>query len=352
MERVPYIKMFRLSLIVAMAFGLLVSTPSLVVDAESVKQMPVGFFSVTTAVLLLAAHNILLIRLTIHQSVPMRTGVRYLLSLLSCTVITALVFVLLLKTGFIDKALANLPEPARQLRPKPVQLFIFPWIQAQAMNLVVFVLLEMVMLRDNKQRIETENTQLRLANLEARNNQLQQQMHPHFLFNSLNTLRTLIKRQPEQAEDYLLQLSDLLRFSINNNAQSTVKLQEEITLCGNYLMMQQVRFGDALQFKLEVPIAMQQQYSVPVYAIQLLIENAIKHNILTKEQPLHIHISANEQKHTLTVSNNLQVKHALKSISGIGLANLTERYQLLGQPTIDIQQTEQNFSVTILALAI
>ncbi len=352
MERVPYIKMLRLSLLVAVAFGLLISTPSLVVDTKTVKQVPFGFFSVTAVVLLWAALNILLIRLTVHRRVSMHTGLRYLLSLLACTLVAGLVFVVLLQTGFIDRALENLPDAARQLRSKPVQLFIFPWIQSQAMNLVVFVLLEMVLLRDNKQRIEAENNQLRLANLEARNNQLQQQMHPHFLFNSLNTLRSLIKRQPEQAEDYLVQLSDLLRFSINNNAQSTVKLQEEITLCGNYLMMQQVRFGDALQFKLEVPITMQQQYSVPVYSIQLLIENAIKHNILTKEQPLRICISANEQEHTLTVSNNLQVKHTLKAISGIGLANLAERYQLLGQPTIDIQQTEQNFSVTILALAI
>lgn len=234
-----------------------------------------------------------------------------------------------------------------QMKFRPPVPGFFPHVQAQTINIIVIVLLELVLLRDRKQQVENENNQLRVANLEARNSQLQQQLHPHFLFNSLSTLRSLIKRSPEQAEDYLVKLSDLLRFSTRSNAQMLVSLSEELDLCTNYLNMQKVRFGEALFFHIDVPTPLQLLGKVPVYSVQQLAENAIKHNTLTIAQPLHITINGDSAHSTITVTNNLQPKQEQEASTGLGLTNLAERYQLLGEEEVRTKKTEVSFAVTI-----
>ena len=189
-----------------------------------------------------------------------------------------------------------------------------------------------------------------MANLEAKHSQLKQQLQPHFLFNSLNVLKSLIKRFPEQAEDYLEKLSEFLRFSINANMQTLIPLKEELELVTNYLHMQQVRFGNALIFNIDIPSSFQQGGKVPVYSLQLLAENAIKHNVLTTASPLYIFITAKEENKTITVSNNLQPKPVMEETNGVGLANLSERYKLLGNYDIVITRTDNEFTVAIKVL--
>jgi two-component system, LytTR family, sensor kinase len=347
MEPIPYKKIVRLGCIVSPLFGIFGATPVLLIEQVDLTKIPLAFLMITFCTATFWTIHFGLVKASLRWPVLRREWQRFLISMpLALVVVVSIVTIVLTLKLIPQQSLPPLVDNPKFQRAS----MLFPIIQSQAINLLVFVMMEMILLKDRKDRMEEENSQLKLANLEARNNQLQQQMHPHFLFNSLNTLRSLINRRPEQAEDYLVQLSELLRYSINNSTQTTVLLQEELNLCTNYLMMQQVRFGEALQYEIDVPLGMLKSYKVPVYSLQLLIENAIKHNILTKEQPLHIHITANERLHSLTVSNNLQAKNSLKSISGIGLANLMERYQLLGQPPIDIQKTEQDFIVTIFAL--
>jgi LytS/YehU family sensor histidine kinase len=211
----------------------------------------------------------------------------------------------------------------------------------------VIIILELVVLRYRKQKIESENAALRIVNLEARHSQLKQQLHPHFLFNSLNILKSLIKRNPDRAEKYLIKLSDLLRYSIYSKKQTIVSLEEELELSVNYLDMQKVRFTDALKVSINVPPAMKQDGYVPVYSIQLLIENAIKHNMLTTQYPLHISISGNEENKTVTVANNMQTRLMVEDESGVGLSNLSERYRLLGNWRVEICREQGEFKVTI-----
>lgn len=230
--------------------------------------------------------------------------------------------------------------------PGPARPFLFPLIQAQSINIIIIFLMELLLLRTRKEEIENENNLLRVANLEAKNSQLKQQLHPHFLFNSLNTLKSLIKRSPDEAEEYLLKLSGLLRYSTDSVTKVLVPLREELELCADYLALQQVRFGDSLRFRINIPEEIMNK-KVPVYSIQLLAENAIKHNITTNSQPLYIEIKGDIQQNTVTVVNNLQLKGNTGDNPGLGLSNLSERYKLMGIDGVAIEKSATNFSVTI-----
>jgi len=224
-------------------------------------------------------------------------------------------------------------------------------LQGLSVNIIIIVLIDLTILKQTKLKVDSENEQLKLANLEARNNQLRQQLHPHFLFNSLSTLRSLIHRSPDKAEEYLEKLSELLRFSMNNSNQSLVTIKEEAELCTNYLTMQQTRFGEALRFTIDIDEAIQQNGKVPVFALQQLAENAIKHNVLTKEQPLFIKITTDEKKEWIIIANNLQPKQTIEYSTGLGLKNLSERYKLYGSGDIVIIKDNSNFSVAIKIIA-
>jgi LytS/YehU family sensor histidine kinase len=230
--------------------------------------------------------------------------------------------------------------------PRPIR-FLMPLIQMMSINLVIIFLLENLVLRDKKRMIEEENSTLRIFNLEAKHSQLKQQLHPHFLFNSLSTLRSLIKRSPQQAEEYLEKLSELLRFSINSDSKTVVGLDEELERTEIYLTMQQVRFGNALDFTIDIPAEMQETGKVPVYSVQLLAENAIKHNALTASRPLKILITSGNEKDTISVENNIQPKLYVEEGHRIGLSNLVERYRLLNNREINIERTGEKFIVTI-----
>lgn len=270
-------------------------------------------------------------------------ALRFIIGAVICGVI-AYLFFMFLETHmppprrFIENNLQRPPHPRRVL---------FPLMQAMSINFIIFILTELTLLRETKNKVALENEQLKLASLEAKNSQLQQQLHPHFLFNSLTTLRSLINRSPEEAQDYLEKLAELLRFSTNNNRQTLVLLKEELELCTNYLNMQQVRFGSALNFTINVPDHLQQTCKVPVFSLQQLAENAIKHNVLTREQPLLIEIHANENNEWMLIKNNLQPKTVKEESNGVGLANLSERYRLLANEDIIIKKDAGYFSVAI-----
>jgi LytS/YehU family sensor histidine kinase len=220
-----------------------------------------------------------------------------------------------------------------------------PLIIGFLLNSIVLVIEESILLKNKKTMVELENAQLRIKNTEASYLQLKQQIHPHFLFNSLNILKTLIKKNPDTAVDYIIKLSDFLRVAISSNNSNTVKLENELKLCLNYLEMQKIRFGKALEFSFDIPEEVKSQGFLPVFAIQLLLENAIKHNSLTDHSPLKINVF--HQDGWITVSNNLQAKSFSEISTGLGLTNLSERYKILSDSNINIQANDKIFSVSI-----
>lgn len=192
--------------------------------------------------------------------------------------------------------------------------------------------------------MQAENAMLRVKSLEAQHEKLKNQLHPHFLFNSLSALRSLIRRDPALAEQYLLKLSGFLRFSISHNEQNIVPLTEELRFSVDYLEMQKIRFRGALEYSVDIPVDHLSDACLPVFSLQLILENAIKHNQLTQEQPLCIDIRYLESG-WLLVENNIQVKLSADPASGIGLKNLSDRYKLLAHDDIRIENNSDLFKV-------
>jgi two-component system LytT family sensor kinase len=211
-------------------------------------------------------------------------------------------------------------------------------------NSVILMTIELVLSRYESARVKLENAELKMLNLQARHEKLKLQLQPHFLFNSLNALKTLIRKDPMQAEGYLLRLSELLRFSITHNEQNLVLLREELKVSLYYLEMQQTRFQGCLSYTIDIPDDIPGLAKVPAFSLQLLLENAIKHNALTREDPLHIYIRYISPRRIL-VENNRRPKVLSEAGTGLGLKNLSERYRMLAQEDIQILQRADTFEV-------
>ncbi len=245
-------------------------------------------------------------------------------------------------------------EPAlfiRNNRPTRVGFFFPQFIHALTINMIILVVCELFLLTLRKQKIETENQLLRQSNLEARNNQLKMQLHPHFLFNSLNTLRLLMKKDVQKAEHYLLQLANVLRFSTSTAHDSLVTLKDELQFCLTYLEMQKTRFQSMLTYTVVNEELKTVEGKLPVYALLTLVENAIKHNTLSNESPLHISIEYDKATNSITVRNNRQPKAYKERSTKVGLQNLAERYRLLANESISIDPGKDDFAVTLKILS-
>jgi hypothetical protein len=236
-------------------------------------------------------------------------------------------------------------------RPKRLGFFFPQFIHALTINMIILVVCELFLLTLRKQKIERENQLLRQTNLEARNNQLKMQLHPHFLFNSLNTLRLLMKKDTQKAEQYLLQLAEVLRFSTSTAHDSLVNLKDELQCCLSYLDMQKTRFHSMLQYTIDDTKLKKNEGRVPVYALLTLVENAIKHNALSNERPLQIAIEYSETTNCITVRNNMQRKAYREESTKVGLQNLAERYRLLANENISVVSDAGEFAVTIKILS-
>ena len=140
-------------------------------------------------------------------------------------------------------------------------------------------------------------------------------------------------------------LSDFLRASISTDTPNMVTLKDEIKLCFDYLEMQKIRFGEALQYTIEIPEEIRHSKFVPVFSILPLLENAIKHNILTSELPLYIEIEYENER--VITTNNIQPKLTIEPGTGLGLKNLCERYKIISGDEVLIRKNENEFSVSI-----
>lgn len=218
-------------------------------------------------------------------------------------------------------------------------------IIASSTNTLSLAIQNYVILQDAKVKAEMENSQLKTANAEAANLLLKQQIHPHFLFNSLNVLKSLYKKDADKAEEYLVCLSDFLRAAISNNNIRIIRLTDEIKLCLDYLELQKIRFGEALICTVTISEEKLENGFVPSFSIQPLIENAIKHNELTTESPLRISIEQDGER--VKVTNNLKLKTYTEETTGSGLVNLSERYRLLSGDELIIEESNDKFSVSI-----
>lgn len=170
-------------------------------------------------------------------------------------------------------------------------------------------------------------------------------INPHFLFNCFNTLSSLIAEDPGRAGRFLNELSKVYRYLLQNNQQTLSALENEVDFIRSYYQLLKTRYGDALEVNIDIA-PHYSRYAVPSLSLQLLVENAVKHNIVSISQPLVIDIFTTEGNQ-LIVNNNLQCKLSKAVSTRIGLENIKMKYQLLHKQGFQVIEDEKNFTVAL-----
>lgn len=185
---------------------------------------------------------------------------------------------------------------------------------------------------------------LEKANLEARYDTLRNQVNPHFLFNSLNTLLMLVNENPV-ASKYVESISEIMRYMLQSQDKEAVLLRDELKIARDYIFIQQSRFGDKLQVEFDVP---EKYYhnAIPPLALQMLLENAIKHNVVSKEDPLKVRVYMQDSLF-IVIENTMKAKIDKDPSTGVGLENIRNRYIHLTGKDIIVKQENGKFVVML-----
>ena len=192
---------------------------------------------------------------------------------------------------------------------------------------------------------EEEKKQLEKEKLWAQLEKLNQQVPPHFLFNTLNSLSSLITEDPVEADRFLNEMSKVYRYLLDNNRHELVTLQTEIKFIHSFYQLLKLRYDKGIELTWEIP-AQYENYQLPPLTLQLLIENAVKHNITSRDQPLRIEIVVSENGR-LVIKNNLQRKADKPFSHKIGLNNIAVKYQLMQQEEIIVKEEHGYFMVSL-----
>jgi two-component system, LytTR family, sensor kinase len=211
-------------------------------------------------------------------------------------------------------------------------------------TLTVVAIYESIYFMNELKKSVEEKEMLKRESLKAALDALKTQVNPHFLFNNLNTLSSIIPENPKQAVDFVQQLAKVYRHILEVRDEQSISLRDEMEVLKAYTFLLQTRFGSNLDVSINVPEEKLNRRIVPL-SLQILMENAIKHNIVSSEKPLKIDVFAENGK--LVVSNNLQKKNQVNESTGIGLDNIRNRYKLLGNGQVTVTEHDGNFTVSI-----
>lgn len=214
----------------------------------------------------------------------------------------------------------------------------FVWVTALPIGYFLTVLQE-------NRTIQAENEQLKQQSLQAQLDTLRAQLNPHFLFNSLNALSSLIREGGPRSQQYLAKLSQVLRYSLQTQQQTLVAFADEMQFTSAYSYLLSIRFGTNLCIENALPT--QAPWLIPPMSLQLLIENAVKHNVVSNARPLTIHLSTDAVHEWIIVRNARQPKSEPTDGIGSGLSNLDSRYRLLTDRSIQVLRTDNEFSVQL-----
>lgn len=196
----------------------------------------------------------------------------------------------------------------------------------------------------SKQQKLLEQQKVLVGNVSAQFESLKNQLDPHFLFNSLNVLNALIDENPEKAQDFTNSLSKIYRYILDQKNKELVMLEEELDFAKSYMELLHMRFEDGLTYSFPDNLVLNEGKVVPL-ALQLLLENVIKHNKVSSLSP--IHISIKEEKDYLTIENNLNKKINHEKRIGIGLENIANRYAILTDRKVVLEESENYFKIKI-----
>ncbi|MEM6318772.1 MAG: histidine kinase [Bacteroidota bacterium] len=197
-------------------------------------------------------------------------------------------------------------------------------------------------LRVEKEQIQTENYKAQLKVLQAK-------VDPHFLFNSLNTLRSMVRQGHQNSEKFILSLSDFYRQTLQYNENSTIQLSKELTVLKSYLFVMKSRNEAAVKVDINIDKSLHALF-IPTLALQIVVENCFKHNSMTAKMPLRIEIS-NTADGYIEVKNNLQPKFGAVDSTGYGLDSLKKRYAFMGiAEGVLVEASARQFGVKLFLL--
>jgi sensor histidine kinase YesM len=228
-----------------------------------------------------------------------------------------------------------------------VKMINYPWMVVVGItgNLLFTSFNEGASFYEKWRKLVDEADQLKKENLQSQLEGLKGQVNPHFLFNSLNSLSSLISDEPEKAEKFLDELSKVYRYLLRTNEDGLTSLDTEMQFIYSYFHLLKTRYGDGLEMEVRIN-ERYLVYMLPPLTLQILVENAVKHNMILKDQPLKILImTTNSGK--LLVSNNLQRKERMVSSNRVGLINIVNKYRLMKQEEITVRDDGKEFAVAV-----
>jgi two-component system LytT family sensor kinase len=214
-----------------------------------------------------------------------------------------------------------------------------------AVNLVFVTLYESDYMLGRYKESEMEKESLRQLSLQQEFDTLKSQVNPHFLFNCFNTLSSLIAEDKDKADEFLHELSRVYRYLLRSNETGVSTLKNEIRFIESYYRLLQTRHGEAVQLNIELD-RRYDNYLLPSLSLQLLVENVVKHNVLSKNMPLVIDIFT-VAGNKLVVNNNLQRRKQKAPSNKVGLDNIRAKYALLRQPGFQVIEDKNNFTVVL-----
>jgi LytS/YehU family sensor histidine kinase len=251
----------------------------------------------------------------------------------------------LITTGVLD--LDQMMNAQVEINGKQVVLGIFGYSLLNAMvNFpVLMVLFEMIYRGAQLRHTMLEKEKLEKEKLSAELSQLKGIINPHFLFNNLNSLSSLIDEDPAKAQDFLDEMTRVFRYLLRNNQNELTTLSEELNFIQTYYHLLRTRYGTGISMSLNIDSSYH-DLLIPPLTLQLLVENAVKHNRVEKDNPVRIELlSAPGNK--LIVRNTILLKQGKAESTGLGLYSINARYQMLDRPGLVIEKNEKEFSVII-----
>ena len=226
-------------------------------------------------------------------------------------------------------------------------LLLTIFISVLAVMICIYFLEEYLSSIKNNHRLALELSEHKLEKSYAKYHALKKQVNPHFLFNSFNSLISLIAINQHKAEKFVVELSNIYRYNLSQSDEVVVKLSDELNMIKSYIHLQKFRFGKALIYE-EIVKEDISKFLIPPMTIQLLVENALKHNSVSTENPLAIHIEITDN--TVVVSNNLRPKSNLYDQTesfGIGLSSIENQLKLITDRSLEIVNDGKEFMVIV-----
>ena len=224
------------------------------------------------------------------------------------------------------------PEMMRQFIWLLTTLFVSFWIY----KLILYII--------KKQENKVKEQKIIAGTASAKFETLKNQIDPHFLFNSLNVLSSLIEENPENAQRFTTALSKVYRYVLEQKDKDLVPIEEELAFAKTYMNLLQMRFENSLTFEISIENINTEAKVVPL-SLQLLLENAVKHNVISEQKPLHIKIYI--ENDVLVIQNNFQKKAVLQDGQGVGIQNIISRYHIITDRKVSIEQNENTFTVKL-----